>query len=133
MAEDADPGFLLVVFELGLLELLGFMPDMEHCASCGKAIAAGEAVALDTLSGVILGEGHPCAYEEQRGHDHARSEIPRGVFAVLRRLQGVELGVIGRIRVSDGQRQGLASLCARLFRIHTGRLPRSRSMLFGKQ
>jgi DNA repair protein RecO (recombination protein O) len=50
--EGADPCFLLKIFEIKFLSLLGFQPRLDHCLSCGRK-PAGEMI-FQSMKGGIL-------------------------------------------------------------------------------
>jgi DNA repair protein RecO (recombination protein O) len=47
-----DPQFLLNIFEIKFLSILGYQPKMDHCLSCGKQ-ARGEIVFLALKGGIL--------------------------------------------------------------------------------
>jgi DNA repair protein RecO (recombination protein O) len=50
--EGEDPLFLLRIFEIKFLSLLGYQPKLDHCLSCGTQ-PQGEAVFLSMKGGVL--------------------------------------------------------------------------------
>jgi DNA repair protein RecO (recombination protein O) len=50
--EGGDPFFLLGVFEIKLLSLLGYQPKLDHCLSCGAA-PRGEIIFLGMKGGIL--------------------------------------------------------------------------------
>ena len=50
--EGADPCFLLKIFEIKFLSLLGFQPRLDHCLSCGRK-PAGEMIFQGMKGGIL--------------------------------------------------------------------------------
>jgi DNA repair protein RecO (recombination protein O) len=49
---DEDPCFLLKIFEIKFLSLLGFQPKLDHCLSCGRK-PAGEMIFQSMRGGIL--------------------------------------------------------------------------------
>lgn len=87
------PALALFSFEVQLLVLCGFMPELERCVACGNA-AAGATVAFSPRRGGVL-----CGACVPAEADAAES-VPRGGVALLARLARGRVTRLHRVRLS---------------------------------
>jgi len=131
LQEGCQGELLLLGFEVGLLGLMGFMPDPKCCCSCGESFDKASRVELSASDGAFVhGNGAACGAAYNTGGYGSR--IGPDVLSLFGTLCSVERGLIGKLRVSKGQMQVLSELVGRLLRFHTGVWPSSRALVFGK-
>lgn len=99
IAAEADPFLALRYYEVRLLDLLGFRPDLFHCVQCGEEIKAEEQFFSAVQGGAVcprcgkgLPEARPISLEALRFLRHLqrssyreaqRANIPPGVRAEM--------------------------------------------------
>jgi DNA repair protein RecO (recombination protein O) len=85
--------FVARTFELRLLELVGFRPELQQCVSCGRALGADEAL-WSALGGGVLGR-------ECVGPDEEARPVDATTLRVLRAFQQQPYEEAARIRLDD--------------------------------
>jgi DNA repair protein RecO (recombination protein O) len=85
--------FVARTFELRLLELAGFRPELQQCVSCGREVAADEAL-WSALGGGVL--GRECAEPEEQ-----LRPVDAKALRVLRAFQQQPYEEAARIRLDD--------------------------------
>lgn len=85
--------FVARTFELRLLELVGFRPELEQCVSCGRPVAADEAL-WSALGGGVLGR-------ECVGPEDELRPVDARALRVLRAFQQQPYEEAARIRLDD--------------------------------
>ena len=95
LALDRGDGanFVARTFELRLLEIVGFRPELQQCVSCGREVAAEEAL-WSALGGGVLGRECATSGEEVRAVDAT-------ALRVLRAFQQQPYEEAARIRLDD--------------------------------
>jgi len=102
------------LFEVRLLDLLGFRPELRLCARCGRDLEGdeGEAMAFDLHHGSVA-----CSVCLAGGHGGER--LSRGALNVLRRFQEIsDIGAACRITLSPQLRSELGRILERYLRSH---------------
>lgn len=111
----------LYVFEVRLLELLGFRPELRICGHCGKAIGEGGKVALGVHPGRIV-----CGSCAAAGH--GGEGLSAAAYQVLLRFQEIsEVQGACRIALSPQVRSEVASVLSRFLRANVEGLPSLKS------
>jgi len=106
---EFDPYLVQAAYALKLLRIQGVLPDLDHCAECGKALGAqqaavGEQAFLYPQDGGIL-----CAACKNNRSVYA---LTPGSLALIRRLTKTDLEKIDRIRWQAKMREEiLRGLC----------------------
>jgi DNA repair protein RecO (recombination protein O) len=59
----------LVYFDYWLLRLGGFLPDLEHCVSCGRALETGAAYSAPGSEGILCYDCRPPQARQLTAHD----------------------------------------------------------------
>lgn len=83
LASCADPWAAFLAFEVRLLAMAGFYPDLDHCGSCKKALV-GKGLNVDPSSGIVTcdrcrtGETVPVSVESREILDIMEKEGPAG-------------------------------------------------------
>ncbi|MDF2668619.1 MAG: repair protein RecO [Paenibacillus sp.] len=105
-AMDDDKDVLIVshIYEMKMLSLAGYMPDLEQCVSCGTV--NGEMALSASLGGILCTQ---CRYK-----DTASLPITASVLKLLRLFQRIDINRLGSIEVTDATRAQL-KLGIRLF------------------
>ncbi len=94
--------FVARTFELRLLELVGFRPELQQCVSCGRDVAADEAL-WSALGGGVLGK--ECARPEEEVR-----VVDATALRVLRAFQELPYEEAARIRLDDSLAAQLENL-----------------------
>jgi DNA repair protein RecO (recombination protein O) len=114
----AEPETLARAFELRLLILTGFGPELDRCVACAGPLPPGESSAFSPGAGGVL-----CPACRQRCGD--ASTILPGTLQILRRLREGELGRVLTVRVSPVLRQELGRVLPEAVAFHLGYRPRA--------
>lgn len=93
---DADPGSVIVQFEVGLLCRAGLFPDLAACSVCGESAESNARFAHWVTQGGLL-----CA--NCRKAEYAGKTISSGALAILRRLSNVDSTLADRVRLTKDQ------------------------------
>ncbi len=111
----------LYVFEVRLLDLLGFRPELRLCGRCGKAIEEGGKPALDVHTGrVVCGS---CAAGGEAGEG-----LSAASYQVLLRFQEIsDIRAACRIALSPPVRNEVATVLGRFLRANVEGLRSLRS------
>ena len=94
-----DPEFLLRIFEIKFLSLLGYQPKLDHCLSCGRR-PAGEVVFLAMKGGVLCPDCMVSSGEE-------RVRLSQGAVGFYYQALRMEMDKICRLKPSAGMMQAL--------------------------
>jgi DNA repair protein RecO (recombination protein O) len=89
-----DPVFLLRIFEIRLLSLLGYQPKLDHCLSCGKRPNA-DALFLGMKGGIVCKD---CMVSSGDRHINVSPGTVGFYYQALR----MELDKISRLKPSSG-------------------------------
>lgn len=100
-----DPEIAVRAFEMKLMDVLGFRPDLDACSVCGKPHRElrGAVAFLPRAGGIVCSA---CAGRERRGPHGVQSDLPGepqvpltgGGLAYLRSLLGLDFKAIVRLR-----------------------------------
>lgn len=118
----AEPETLARAFEIRLLTLTGFSPELDHCVACSGPLPPGESSAFSPGAGGVL---CPAC---RRGYGDASGILP-GTLQTLRRLREGELGRVPTVRVSSVIRQELGRVLPEAVVFHLGYRPRALGFL----
>lgn len=107
-AGDRPPLWGAILFELKLLTLLGYQPDLGGCSSCGRP-ATGQAPYRfrPAFHGLICGV---CARQAHREETAAGLMISPGTVNLLRKAQELEPGKLDRLHFSPQAARESAAL-----------------------
>ncbi len=107
-ALNRPPLWGAILFELKLLTLLGYQPDLGGCSSCGRP-ATGQAPYRfrPSVHGLICGS---CTSQGQREEKAAGLTISPGTVNLLRKAQELESGKLDRLRFSPQAARESAAL-----------------------
>jgi DNA repair protein RecO (recombination protein O) len=103
---------LKAIFELRLLTLAGFMPDLTGCAQCGAFSEADMLFSIE--SGRLFCAGH-------RPVGVVASEIPAGVLAAMRHIIYSDFKKLFSFSLSDEGIRVLAGFCERYLKYQVQR------------
>jgi DNA repair protein RecO (recombination protein O) len=123
---DRDSGVLARAFEIRLLSLTGFGPELACCVSCRQPVGLTGPPALSPKAG-----GAVCA-ECRKGYTDALG-LSAGTLQMLRRLGEGDLRRVLTLRPNPPTRRELKQIMARTVAFHLGRMPRSLGLLEGLQ
>lgn len=121
LGSDTDPEPLLHAFELKLLTLLGFKPQLDACVHCGEPVEGTEIRFSPGLGGVL---GPSCPSEGE-----SVTRISRGALETMRRLQSGDLRRTHVIQVSPGTAAEIAHVLDSYIELRTERRLRSLEFL----
>jgi DNA repair protein RecO (recombination protein O) len=108
-----EPSITARYFELRLLDLLGYRPDLHTCPACGRALTA-DARMVGLQAGGVLCQG--C-----EGTDRSAIALSAAAFRVLRFLQTHEWPDVRRLDVSAATRAELENVLTSILRHHLER------------
>lgn len=100
-----DPHLLLRWFELHLLALVGFQPQLFHCLSCGKPIEPEENYLSLQEGGVLCPTCGPLVGDAER--------IPLGVLKLMRHLQRSRWEDVSHLHIDPSQMRQVDNLLYR--------------------
>jgi DNA repair protein RecO (recombination protein O) len=102
------------LFEVRVLDLLGFRPELRLCIQCGKSLGEeeGQKIAVDVHRGGVL-----CGDCAQSGH--GGESLSPGALSVLRRFQDIsDIGAACRITLSAPLRSEVGTVLRRYLQSH---------------
>ncbi|MDA8441137.1 MAG: DNA repair protein RecO [Peptococcaceae bacterium] len=99
---STSPKVVIRSFELKLLQLLGYQPQVEECLGCGQTTTGGKNYLSAEMGGVIC---HSCRHLDMRSW-----EISGGTLAVLKHLLQIDLRKLDRLKIPFAQEEELARL-----------------------
>lgn len=105
---------VLYLFEIRLLDLLGFRPELRLCGRCGKAIREGDegTLAVDVGRGMVA-----CGNCAAGGH--GGEALSPAAHRVLLRMQDIsDIGAVCRITLSAPLRNEVGAVLGRFLRCH---------------
>jgi DNA repair protein RecO (recombination protein O) len=123
---DRGSGVLARAFEIRLLCLTGYGPELACCVSCRQPIRLTGPLALSPKAG-----GAVCA-ECRNGCTDAIGLSP-GTLQMLRRLREGDLQRVLTLKPNPPMRQELKKIMAVMVAFHLGYMPRSLGLLEGLQ
>jgi DNA repair protein RecO (recombination protein O) len=98
--EGEDPLFLLRIFEIKFLSLLGYQPKLDHCLSCGTQ-PKGEAIFLSMKGGVLC---PACVVSSGDG----QLRLSQGAVGFYYQALRMEMDKVCRLKPSSSIMQELA-------------------------
>jgi DNA repair protein RecO (recombination protein O) len=107
LEEGVDPLFLLCVFEIKFLSLLGYQPKLDHCLSCGTR-PKGESIFLGMKGGILCPDCMVSSGESQ-------TRLSAGAVGFYYQALRMDMDKISRLKPSSGIMQELD----RAFSTHT--------------
>ncbi|MEF3304646.1 DNA repair protein RecO [Paenibacillus sp. GYB003] len=102
--EDKDPQIVTNIYEMKMLRIAGYMPELDSCVSCG---ATDGAMSLSVSMG-----GTVCA--RCRTQDPGAIAISDGTLKLLRLFLHMDIRRLGKTEVKDATKKQL-KLCIRQF------------------
>ena len=112
---DENVAALLFGFELGLMALAGFLPDINHCTNCGESFKKSDNVSLSQMDGTFV------------HHEHGIGKvIENDVRNLLSLLCSKSLPFCRRVKLGRRQKIGMAELIGDLMSYHVGFIVKSR-------
>ncbi|SJZ71451.1 DNA repair protein RecO [Selenihalanaerobacter shriftii] len=103
LSEKDDLELIIRFFELRLLNLLGYRPEVTGCVECDKVINKIKRVKFSSQSGGIV-----CT--ECSSFDQYAMHISRGALAIMQRLLEIDYRKLDRLKVPDNFRRELAKI-----------------------
>ncbi|GAW93429.1 DNA repair protein RecO [Calderihabitans maritimus] len=94
-----DPEVSVRFFEIRLLSLLGYRPQLQNCVQCGKFVPDKSIKFSVRLGGVLCRDCSP--------EDKSAFSISKGALTVLDQLTKIDPRRIGRLKISVPMRQEL--------------------------
>jgi len=119
LAEGKDPEIIVELYELKLLQMAGYGPDFEACASCGNVVGS---MWLSSIAGGVLCSR--CKYK-----DGAAMQLSDGALKLLRLFNRMDLRRLGAIQVKDETKAQLKLALRQLMDTHIGLQLKSRAFL----
>jgi DNA repair protein RecO (recombination protein O) len=119
MAEGKHSAIIVHIYELKLLQLAGYMPVLEQCASCGEP--SGEMVFSVSSGGLLC---RRCHYKD--GHS---IRITDSFLKLLRICATMDIRRLGQIQVKDETEIQLRQLIRAYYDAHAGLSLKSRHFL----
>jgi DNA repair protein RecO (recombination protein O) len=92
--ENADPLFLLSIFKIKFLSLLGYQPKLDHCLSCGNQ-PKGEMIFLSMKGGILCPDCMVSSGEPQ-------VKLSPGAVGFYYQALRMEMDKISRLKPSQG-------------------------------
>jgi len=89
LAQESEPAFAVRYYEIRLLDLVGFRPQLFHCAACGEEIQPEDQYFSSELGGVLCpscGRGTPGVRPVSRSSLHLLRHMQRSDYATAKRL-----------------------------------------------
>lgn len=119
MDEEKDPQIVAHIYEMKMLTIAGYMPELNECVSCG---AEGEGMSLS----VSLG-GTVCS--RCRSADHQAIAIAEGTLKLLRLFLHMDIRRLGKTEVKAATKSQLKHCIRQLLDAHIDIRLKSRSFL----
>jgi DNA repair protein RecO (recombination protein O) len=116
LCTEKRPNVVLNAFEIRFLDLIGYAPVLDRCASCGGELGDAARVAFAALSG-----GAVCKRCETSARE--RVYVSRGALAVLHKLAASPSIRVARLRIDGRIAADVRSLLSHLWRHQMGREP----------
>lgn len=121
-APEMEPEPILRAYELKLLSILGFRPQLESCVSCGQDLGANPAVRFAPGLGGVLCPN--CSAEGDLVH-----RIARGTLESMKRLLDGDIRRAHMIRIPAEMRLEMDKVIGDYYAIRTERRPKSKEFL----
>jgi DNA repair protein RecO (recombination protein O) len=110
LASGPDPELSVRFWEVHLLRLLGYQPELEYCAACRQKIRTAELAFSARLGGIVCSH---CA-----GLDPTAFRVKGGEIAIWRRLLQLDSRHLFRLKPNADTRQRLAGLLQYYLQYH---------------
>jgi len=99
LAEDRNPELAVRFFEMQLMDLLGYRPELRNCVRCRTLLDARDSYFSATAGGVLCPD---CGR-----NDPTSLNLPLPAFKMLRLLQGGDYALAKRVRLEEPLRRDL--------------------------
>lgn len=99
LLEVSDPELLTRAFEIRLINLLGYQPQLGECVQCGQSLPFGEVRFSAALGGILC--------PSCRGQDQFASRCSLGALAALQQLQRLDLRRLTVLKLNQDIRREL--------------------------
>ncbi|MFB9325469.1 DNA repair protein RecO [Paenibacillus aurantiacus] len=119
LEEGKDPEIIIQLYETKILELTGYAPDFETCASCGNVVGP---MALSARAGGVLCSR--CAYRDPQA-----LQLTDGALKLLRLYRRMDMRRMGQVQVKPETKKLLKQAMRQLMDTHVGLNLKSRSFL----
>lgn len=121
LEEGKDPGIILNVYEMKMLQTAGYTPELNSCVSCGELRDDDELLISPRLGGVL------CKYCRQR--DPQSMIISPRTLKLLRLFERLDLRKLGNIDVKDETKVELKKVMRSFIDMQLGVNLKSRNFL----
>ncbi|MFD0715095.1 DNA repair protein RecO [Paenibacillus sp. GCM10027626] len=119
LTEGKDPGIVIQIYELKLLQAAGYGPEFAACAACGNVVGP---MWLSARAGGVI-----CRNCKHR--DPQAFELGDGALKLLRLFRELDLRRLGAIQVKDETKKQLKLSMRHLVDTHIGIQLKSRAFL----
>ena len=117
LKQETELDSLIRLFEVRMLSLLGFKPQIEHCVIC-KTIIESKTFKFSFIQNGILCRG--CSKKVSTD-----IQFTTGTRNYIKKLMEIEIKTCGRIKIPKQQEKDIEKLTHRLVLAHLGREPKS--------
>jgi DNA repair protein RecO (recombination protein O) len=117
LADGEQVNKVLLLFEVRLLALAGYAPNLKACAACGSEELPERSVPFSTMLGGVV---CPAC----KAQDPKAAGVPRGAVSVLERLTNGAVTRTSTLQLPEGMLAVLRKLMKGLFCYHLGREPK---------
>ncbi len=112
-SDGIPPRLVTLHFDLRLLGYLGYQPNLDTCAGCGRPLEPGENRYSFELGGVLC--------PQCRGHDPSADPLSNNALKLLRLMAREDARVVVRLRLPSGLLDELEAILNRSLRLTTDR------------
>jgi DNA repair protein RecO (recombination protein O) len=119
MKEDKDPQILIHIYEMKMLGIAGYMPDLQQCVSCGSS--DGDMMLSAMLGGILC--------RRCWNRDPQAIALPETGLKLLRLFQQVDIRRLGKVELKPATKQMLKRCMRQLYDTHVDVKWKSRSFL----
>lgn len=119
LVEGKDPQIISHLYEMRVLDMSGYAPELDHCVSCGNEEGPFR---LSPLAGGVLCSR--CASKDAQA-----VSLGDGAFKLLKLFRRMDLRRLGAIQVKPETKLELKQIMRKLMDIHLGLTLKSRNFL----
>lgn len=121
LEEDKDPGVILNVFEMKVLQAAGYGPQLDNCVACGRECPEEGTFISPRLGGVLC---RAC-----RHNDPPAPEVSARALKLLRLFARLDLTRLGSVSVKEETKAELKKLMRAFMDVQLGLRLKSQSFL----
>lgn len=103
LEEDKEPGVIINVFEMKILQAAGYGPEFDSCVICGAEKPDDQLLVSPRLGGALC---RSCKH-----NDPPAMEISARALKLLRLFARLDLTRLGNVDVKESSRDELKKLC----------------------